>query len=824
MRQRASRAGWPALLLAAMLVAGLVGLTYLFGRWQRRIGNPLKGLSGQSAADSDRGGVVSDGGRRRRDGTSGPKSGSLATGLERLPGEPRTWNDPRLEPIRQAAMNWGRSRGPGRTVVDQVCLVPDVRSFFEAIAAWDERHFFPILIDEPAWTLPFLRAFRPSRVVRYVWRGNGEPSPSRSTGGQGSTAARMALWQAAIGAVARAWSDPSMPEDRLPPGGSPPRGLGPTPPGLVLTAPDSPMLAGAVALAAGRFQPLVRVEPSIWSLGDPRDAGRVDRLGDVLTLAQAVRFVRRLEARVAAVTPHYDHLGDDCDFLTIAGDWPYRYRNDVDRGAARGIHALDDLIGRELAGEPEVTGLDASRRRWAFAGRLLGDPAASVARAMAALFLQPDASLLWDTYEMGGARSAYSLLPLADQMSRSSTGPGRVFLGAGPRADLVNWHRFVDPSNRFGFVWINSSGTSKDFSISGGPGRPADVPGGFPRAVVMIHSYSVADLDDPDTIAARWLARGAFVYFGSINEPFLQAFRSPRLAADLLAAELPMAAALRQLEFEPYGRPWRLIYLGDPLYRLTRLIRPSGDGLTRLPTGERPGSRTIAADRLRPDNWAKISASYASWPAEAIAVTMTKPGPAAESSDSLLRWSLDAAIFDLVHETTKVAERPSHEGRLAVLRRIRRDRLDRSRRPIFDDVLIDALSETGDWEEMHARLARIPDAECGPRVWQALEAETTARLAQAAMDRDPVRGFNRALEVWDSAIRLAWPARSDFPAQLTQRVAGLAQFDASQRLKLWLDRLRLTGDELAAMTRPMPHAAVVAAERTRVESQLGHGR
>ena len=49
------------------------------------------------------------------------------------------------------------------------------------------------------------------------------------------------------------------------------------------------------------------------------------------------------------------------------------------------------------------------------------------------------------------------------------------------------------------------------------------------------------------------------------------------------------------------------------------------------------------------------------------------------------------------------------------------------------------------------RLARIPADECGPRVWQALEAGTMARLAQAALDRDPVRGFNRCLEVWDSS-------------------------------------------------------------------------
>ena len=143
-------------------------------------------------------------------------------------------------------------------VVDQVCLVPDVPSFYEAIAAWDEGHFFPILIDEPAWTLPYLRAFRPSRVVRYTAAGDRRSSP----------ASRLDRWMSAVGAVSRAWSSPARPDDQLSPGGATPRGLGATPPGLVLSAPDSPMLAGAVALAAGRFQPLIRLEPDTWRLDD----------------------------------------------------------------------------------------------------------------------------------------------------------------------------------------------------------------------------------------------------------------------------------------------------------------------------------------------------------------------------------------------------------------------------------------------------------------------------------------------------------------------------------------------------------------------------
>ena len=102
----------------------------------------------------------------------------------------------------------------------------------------------------------------------------------------------------------------------------------------------------------------------------------------------------------------------------------------------------------------------------------------------------------------------------------------------------------------------------------------------------MIHSFSAADPADPQTIAGRWLAQGAFVYYGSVNEPYLQAFRPAGLVAEMVAADMPLAAALRQGEFEPFGRPWRLIYLGDPLYRL-----PSAD----VTTGPSP------ADAERPD-------------------------------------------------------------------------------------------------------------------------------------------------------------------------------------------------------------------------------
>ena len=122
-------------------------------------------------------------------------------------------------------------------------------------------------------------------------------------------------------------------------------------------------------------------------------------------------------------------------------------------------------------------------------------------------------ALLWDTYDCGGPLVRLQPGPggrSACTVSRPA--PTGSSYRAGPRADLASWHRVVDPMNRVGFIWINSSGSPKSSRYAGGPGRPADVPGGLPAAVVMIHSFSAADPADPRTIAGRWLAQGAFVY------------------------------------------------------------------------------------------------------------------------------------------------------------------------------------------------------------------------------------------------------------------------------------------------------------------------
>ena len=148
--------GWMITISALMLAVWLVGVSVVawrgLGRSTTRVSNRLARIfTGRGHQPDD---------------------------SEAIPIGPTRLDDPRLSSLRLAADSWQRSAGPRRVVVDQVCLVPDVPAFLEAIALWDERHFFPILIDEPAWTLPFLRAFRPARVVRYA----GRAKPGRGGG------------------------------------------------------------------------------------------------------------------------------------------------------------------------------------------------------------------------------------------------------------------------------------------------------------------------------------------------------------------------------------------------------------------------------------------------------------------------------------------------------------------------------------------------------------------------------------------------------------------------------------------------------------------
>ena len=189
----------------------------------------------------------------------------------------------------------------------------------------------------------------------------------------------------------------------------------------------------------------------------------------------------------------------------------------------------------------------------------------------------------------------------------------------------------------------------------------------------MIHSFSAADPDDPDTIAGRWLAQGAFLYSRVDERALPPRVPPPVLVAELLATGVPFAAAERPLADEPFGHPWRLVVLGDPLYTLVRA----------------DGSRRRSHDFPATSAWTPYAAS---------------PPPAPDAPETVrLGWALNAALI----QTTAGAADAS-AGILAVLRSIDRARLPEAFRPVFDDLTAVMLYEGRRLDALRAFVSAIP--------------------------------------------------------------------------------------------------------------------
>ncbi len=634
--------------------------------------------------------------------------------------------DPKFDELRKAATEWDRRTGPDRQVVDVVCLVPDVSTFLEAIKAWDSGHYFPILLDDVEYSFKFIRAFRPARIVRFPGKGKAG-NPER-------------LWQSALSSIAETRDGPKIDSAPVLRGDATPKSLGPTPPGVVLSHPDSRSLAGAVALAAGRFQPLLKWETS------PK------RYGDIPTLAEAKSFASTIETLLKGQGLSFDRLGDDCDFVTLAGDYPYRYD---EKGQN---NAFDDLILRSSA----------DQSRWGYAGRLTGEPVESLYRAMCSLFLRPDSTVMFNTYaDSEPPWSRFATLPAARLGP-----PNSVTLRAGDRAGLDAWHQQFDPLNRAGLLLINSSGGSMTFRIDaqGNHAHTSDIPESGSVAVHMIHSFSAEQPENPDTLAGRWLANGAYIYYGSVNEPYLESFRTPALLATLLSENMPMAAACRKTHVEAFGQPWRLMYFGDPLFR-TKPGRP-------------PSPRLAVWEPLA--GWT----SYAG---------MSKLAADAPEPERLAR-ALKAAIQRLQTGTgPKDRFDPT-----AILETLDRQRLTPKFQRVYDDLLVETWLREGRTADLVARMTKVARPARTPVFRRHLETAQMALLQKASREHDCVGAF----ALWSEVVRA--PGSSGFVRTYTERTATLSEAGGA------LDSWRLRVQEAAKGGADPANQGIVDSELKRV--------
>lgn len=423
-------------------------------------------------------------------------------------------------------------------------------AFCEAIAAWSPQARFPVLYDDGSpeaaeWIARFLRAFGEGRVVRLS---------------EASDAWREGSREQRVGRARRlAWSSDDEPpqgeaaEDE-PPGESVPevmRQAGVAPPGVILAARNDPTWTAALALAAGRGQPLAWIDPPAQGLGATLDSEQT----------KALR-ARGEDVAESSGLP-WDRLGDEIDALTLCWNGPVKTA-----GGDKGPMALSDALGRLEDGS-----------RWAWCGIILGGETAASVRAMAPLFLSTREAWLFNGYGADGGFASYEIGDSAELLGRAEF---RVLSDEAPRNSPDDFRTRARFGARGGLAHINTSGHRRWFTLGGARATTRDLPLlELPSIVHFVHSFSMQNLADERSIARRLLENGAAALIGAVDEPYLSAFHPPKVFVARLLSSAPLAAAA----FRDRAPLWKVNVLGDPLWTLSPAAAPQAPA-PELPAGE----------------------------------------------------------------------------------------------------------------------------------------------------------------------------------------------------------------------------------------------
>ena len=433
-------------------------------------------------------------------------------------------------------------------VIPDVVIVPDEASYLGAIEAWTTNTIFPVLIDDGSSQARediarFVRAFEPRRVLRWS---DEAALPARGI------ERRRAIEKAMAGAWDRPEPEPTQAAliDWW-------LSLDIRPAGIIVADDADPAWTAALALGAARAQPIAWIPID----GIPRHT---------MTPADAELVRARLEAECIATGLSFDALGDDLDAVTFCQSSPVKIK------AGNDVVSFTDAITR-MPNAPD--------RRWAWSSQIFGDGPRAAYMAMSAIFLQPRRAWLFDGYKDEGLFARWDATAAGASLEQRGL---EVRVIDDPSASAMMWQVEARRPLDADLIFVNTQGMREYFDVNPGRVHSGSVPMlNRPAIVHFVHSWSAATPDARKTLAARWLERGAFAYYGSVQEPYLQAFIPTPIVAQRLLLGYPWGAApridsrpppeaLEDPDAEPpliAGQIWRLATFGDPLYVLNQLRR-----------------------------------------------------------------------------------------------------------------------------------------------------------------------------------------------------------------------------------------------------------
>ena len=452
-------------------------------------------------------------------------------------------------------------------VPSAVIIVNNATDAARVIGLWGGLTRFPVLIDDGSVLAAeniarFVRAFKPGSVVRWTpddsepWPESPTESAKRIISVLGRTLDRNEESTTMVKVLEKMRAN----------------GIGPN--GAVSIDPSDPSWIAGLALAAGRAQVVVFAQPQGGVNGQMTG-------NDMRALAGTI------QQQLEAVGVSWENLGDDIDSITILGNGALRVGLGID---GKDEKALTDLIGRHRGG---------IGNRWAWAGAMFGDAQSSLYRAMCGMFIPADSAWLFDGYGRGDPWDLYDATSAGRIIDR---GGMSVEVHDTPDNGVRDWRTAVRGGIDADLVLINSKGGVVYFALGDGNAYPGDIPLlESPAAVHLVHSWSSRVPGSVRSVAGRWLEHGAYLFYGSIDEPFLRAFvHTPQVAGRLLGG-LPWGVAVR----EPTSPAWKLNVLGDPLVTFV----PDSKAGTRLGANvsfenARP-VRDIVAEMLKAERYDK---------------------------------------------------------------------------------------------------------------------------------------------------------------------------------------------------------------------------